>query len=330
MAQFRYWLNASVNVCVSLRCELRVMFEVPFVVDPSEAPVPVIEVMVNGVGPFNALIDTGNATPFTALVSRSAAANAKLVESGFEQPTLMVRQGESQQSSIRQALNNTLTIKGREWPDARIGIMHAREHLSVLPSGKTVDVVLGAAFLSERVIAIDFQRRIVDLEAQPGRSGGISFSLNYRQPLLIVDAHVNESDALPMVLDTGSPITTVWTPVAESAKLPTSMTTALLSEKGQIENITALARRFELAGHVRCNQIVAVSDSVGDLGIATRQMVMGQIGADVLANGRLTIDYPKQRLWFRQTGRPQKCNVAVQTVTDAAVETPAPAPGPAS
>lgn len=297
------------------------MFEVPFADVAGQDPVPVIEVMINGAGPFVALIDTGNATPFTALVSRTVASKANLVQSGFEQATLMVRQGESRQTSLAQTLNNRITIQGTTWEDARFGILPGRDHLSVLPGGAVVDVVLGAAFLSDRVVAIDFTRRIIDLDAKPGQANGISFTLNYRQPLLIVDARINNSDGMPMIIDTGSLRTTVWTPVAESAKLPTSMPTALLNNDGASGQLMAIAHRFELAGQTRCNQLVAVSDTVGDLGVATRQIVMGQIGSDVLGYGRLTIDYPNQRLWYRQQGPAQKCG-PVSSITNANMPAP--------
>lgn len=286
------------------------MFEIPFVDLQGGPALPVIEVTINGAGPFNALVDTGNATPYMALVSRTVHEKAKLVPTGYEQAGLTVRQGESSQASVSQALGNELTIRGRKWIDARLGIVENREHMAVLTNGAAIDVVLGAAFMAETVVAVDFQRRVIELDTKPLESGGLSFKLNYRQPLLIVDARINQSDNLPMAIDTGSTLTTVWTPVAQGAKLPTSMPTALLSTTAVASELLVNAQRFALDQAVRCNLTVSVSDKVGDLGMATRQIVMGQIGTDILSAGRLVIDYPNQRMWFRVPGKKPDCALA--------------------
>ena len=269
---------------------------------PAEIPFVIMQAEISG-RPARVLLDTGNAAPYDMIVSPAAAARAgAVVEDGLEQRSgAVVGDVALRYSSARLP---SFSIGAIRRADIRVAISPAVDSVSG-QLNTPLDAILGHQFVAGRTISIDYGRREVDFTAEPGPAArALAFSLAPRRPLTLVHVTVNGRGPFLMVLDSGASTTLVSPATAAAAGLLAEQRVSLGGGGGAASAGARLGAARVVFGNVaRDGQPVAVADVFGPIREATGAPIEGILGADMFRDGRITIDYASNRLWFEEAGR---------------------------
>ncbi len=271
------------------------MDAVPFELASPQFPLIVLEARLNGGAPVKALLDTGNATPFVALVSPRAAeaAGAKALEG----PAYAGR-GASAAVPIKRAELASMQVGPVRLGPQEIGVTPALEAVSA-KAGRAVDVNLGYGFLERRVVSIDYARKLADFDARRGSArSAVPFTLGPKRPLILVQVKMNGSGPYTFALDTGASHTVLAPATVEKAGLKSAGEITVEGAGGGRTAKLVEVSGLQVGSLPPASFRAVTADIFGPLSEATGARLDGVLGADVFGRGKLTIDYPGGKLWI--------------------------------
>jgi predicted aspartyl protease len=260
---------------------------------PPNAPFVVMAGQLQDGQPVKVLLDTGAAAPFEVIVAPKAAAAAGLRASGSAETARGV-------SGAVAAAVPTQVKRFRLGPVAldnpQAVVLPALEQVSA-KVGQEIDVLVGAKFLKDRVVSIDYERRRVDLTADTPRATPQPFEFGAKRQVVLVRATVNGAGPFLLALDTGASHTLLSTAASQRAGLKPAGSIAITGAGGTLP-VSMAQGRVTFGPHERTVALL-VSDAVGQIGEAAGAPLDGVMGADVFGYGKLTLDYPGRRLWMQ-------------------------------
>jgi predicted aspartyl protease len=127
---------------------------------------------------------------------------------------------------------------------------------------------------------------------------GMRIRLDKNEPLIIVDAYVNNKGPFNLVVDTGASMTIISPAVARAAGV--NQEGARAKATGATGNLDARVARLKSLklGTNELNGINVAIMSLATLNRATRLRLGGIIGYNVLKRFQITIDYSVRRILF--------------------------------
>jgi len=127
---------------------------------------------------------------------------------------------------------------------------------------------------------------------------GMRIRLDKNEPLIIVDAYVNNKGPFNLVVDTGASMTIISPAVARAAGV--NQEGARAKATGATGNLDARVARLKSLklGSNELNGINVAIMSLATLNRATRLRLGGIIGYNVLKRFQITIDYSIRRILF--------------------------------
>ncbi|HZM90865.1 MAG TPA: retropepsin-like aspartic protease [Blastocatellia bacterium] len=127
---------------------------------------------------------------------------------------------------------------------------------------------------------------------------GMRLRLDKNEPLIIVDAYVNNKGPFNLVVDTGASMTIISPAVARAAGV--NQEGARAKATGATGNLDARVARLKSLklGSNELNGINVAIMSLATLNRATRLRLGGIIGYNVLKRFQITIDYSIRRILF--------------------------------
>jgi predicted aspartyl protease len=127
---------------------------------------------------------------------------------------------------------------------------------------------------------------------------GMRIRLDKNEPLIIVDAYVNDKGPFNLVVDTGASMTIISPAVARAAGV--NQEGARAKATGATGNLDARVARLKSLklGSNELNGINVAIMSLATLNRATRLRLGGIIGYNVLKRFQITIDYSVRRILF--------------------------------
>lgn len=166
-------------------------------------------------------------------------------------------------------------------------------------ANRKVDAIVGYHLLRERVFSIDYLGRRLDLAASPGPdSTAIAFALGPQKPMILVQATVNGAGPFTMEIDTGATTTILAPAAARRAGIVPRPSPATMSGAGGAVAVETGAARIAFGGIERDMGQIVVMPALATIAAAAGTPVDGILGTDFLYGTRLTIDYPRRRLWL--------------------------------
>lgn len=262
---------------------------IPFHYAREGVPLIMIPAMINGEGPFEFIVDSGNGLLAAALSPEIAARlNLELREEVVESKFPI---GFSKQVSMG-------NIESLEVGDIRngqmeVGVLPALTELSKMISAP-IDGNFGYPFLSKYTLGLDFERRELTLSPNEADGPWTPFHIGQAKPLIVVDAAAN-GRPLRFVLDTGASYSCLSISAAERLKLelgaefPVNGSATDRARKATLQSL-------EVCGMSQSDAGVAVAAFVDDLDEVVGEPVDGVLGHSFWSKYRLAIDYPRGRL----------------------------------
>jgi hypothetical protein len=262
---------------------------VPFHYLRDGVPLIVVATYVDGVGPLDFVVDTGNGLDAVAISPAVATrtgiiSEKRRVESKF--PVGFSRE-------VRMGRMSSFRIGEERLGPMEVAVLPALAELGERVQAR-VDGNIGYCFLQDYVVTIDAGRRELILARDPAKGHGVPFRLGSDKPLILADARVN-GEELTFAFDTGASLCCIDREVAERLCLRPGATFSVngsASDSGHIH----LADTFEVAGRLHKGVSIAAVDFLGDLSRTVGERVDGIVGHNFWSRYRLTIDYPARRL----------------------------------
>jgi predicted aspartyl protease len=277
--------------------------EIPFRFARAGMPIILIPVSVNGQGPFDFVLDTGNvAAPFLLsgeLSNRLGISTSPTIEA---EKSYAVGSGPAPIFLTGEAESIVLGDLALARPRVAVGDMLDRlSQLARVPIHGNV----GYHFLKDFQLTIDYTSHKL-LLAQPGHTGngiraGQRFQLAAGEPLLLVAALVNGTGPYCFAVDTGAGHSVLSPPVAEQLGLGQTKPVTVAGGAGEagqgwmtrVESLEVGSTRLE-------NLTMAVADFFESLSTAVGAQIDGVLGHNFLSRFKVVIDYPGQTIFFEQ------------------------------
>ena len=266
-------------------------------------PLIVIPAFVNEEGPFDFILDTGNATaPF--VLSRKLSARLGIeAQPGdeFAAPSVVG----NQPTELLAATAESVAVGPFREERLRLGVSKAMDQLS-RAIGKEIDGNIGFPFLKNLRITIDYPQTVLQLAPSrfKGRtaehSNAISFDLGSPKPLILVWSIVNGRGPYRFALDTGAGTSIVSSELAQELALPQGVAVPMQGAGGPASGfLTKLSSLSFGSVSLGETSIVAANVFTALRGPAGGKLD-GIIGYNVMRQFRVTIDYPMKRMLFEQ------------------------------
>jgi clan AA aspartic protease (TIGR02281 family) len=138
------------------------------------------------------------------------------------------------------------------------------------------------------------------------QTANISFRINTRAPLILIDGVVNGDTAVRFVVDTGASTTVISSEVATRARVTIKKRRAKAigadgSQSAKIATLTSLS-----VGKIRVANLGAAVMDLGSLNHATRLNIGGILGFNFLKRYTTTINYAQRTIRFVPLVRPRR------------------------
>jgi Aspartyl protease len=263
-----------------------------------EIPLIVLPVFVNDAGPFQFVLDTGNATaPF--ILSRKIAEKLRIdahASPEFAAPSVVG----TEPIELLAATAKSVAVGQLRAEGIRVGVSKAMDQLS-WAIGREIDGNIGYPFLKNLRITLDYPRSILELrDSNSGAedSRAIEFELGSPKPLILTWANVNGLGRYRFALDTGAGSTMVSSELAQNLALSRGAQIPIQGAGGPAAGFVSELSLLEF-GNISLRDVTVVA---ADIFAPLRNPVGGEldgiIGYNVMRQFRVTIDYPMKRMRF--------------------------------
>lgn len=249
--------------------------------DPT-LPFLLVPVEVNGQSAQAFILDTGAAR---SVISKEMAATAGIMVERAE--TIMSAGGPM---DVQVGARTTIAVGGLEQPlPVTIADMSA-----IQAAGIDVNGVLGVDYLRGYAVTIDRKTSQLELSTSGNDAkGAMTFTLDSKKPLILVDALINDTGPWAVGLDRGAIMSIISPDVQEAAHVAVHDTASAVGAGGALEIGLGTAR--VALGHLQRDVSIGIAP-VEHLGEAVGATISGLIGQDILTHTRVHIDYRSLQL----------------------------------
>ena len=256
-------------------------------------PLLLVDVRVNGRGPFTFVLDTGART---CLVDPKMAREVGIAATSSEE---RIGAGGPIQIGIGNA--TSIALGDSEQSNVEVGISDELGRISEA-AGTEIRGALGSNFLRHYRVAFNFAGRELAFsdEPRPPEDGGTTFALAGKKPLITVPVYVKGQGPFTFVVDTGASATVVSEGLAARLSIPLldvpgkAVGAGSSDIKMRVATLDALAIGDAVVNKLPVGVVTflgAISDQVGG-------KIDGVVGFNYLQAFDCVIDYPNQRIIF--------------------------------
>lgn len=258
-------------------------FTLPFRIASPDAPLLVVRAEVNGQGPFDFILDTGNGAPVEAIISPSL--QHKLGLTAADGPFPIVRL-------------DALHLGDWRHEHVQAGVVEAIDHIAAQIGVELVGNV-GFHLLRHWPIEIDYARSEVRLGHADGSpaDAGSPFDTGPGGAFVLLAARVNDRGPYRFLVDTGASTTAIAPRVARELGLSGTPAEAL-GVMGKLAAESFVLDRLEVAGRVVTDLEAGSIDVFDYTSQAAGTTVDGILGYTFLRQFRVVLDYPNRRIGF--------------------------------
>ena len=265
-------------------------------------PLILVPTFVNGQGPFDFILDTGNAAPVPLLLSQRLAhtLGVKTAETGLP-GTFAVGPGQAKVFSgeVQSVGLGDLTLGS-----SPVGVTEVLDNLGGR-IGVNLDGNVGYSFLKDFRLTIDYPGTVLRLDrtgeagaAAVGEAKPVAFHLGAKKPLIVLSVLVNGKGPYAFALDTGASSSGVSPALASELGLANRGKLSMMGGAGTIGGFVSSIDSMQI-GETRIAALtVVVADFFAPLSEVVGLPIVGVIGHNVLKQFRVTIDYPGQTVQF--------------------------------
>jgi hypothetical protein len=269
------------------------------------ASMPIVDVMVNGQGPFHLGVDTG-AHP--SIVLDTSVAQRLSLGDGGKAPGL---DDDGHMPGARGAHVRSVSVGAFTREDVEVVTM-------AMPSsakGRVLDGTLGLGFFGDRLVTFDFPNRRVRVSegALPAPDGADVLPMRREMGLPTIDLVVG-SETIPAHLDTGNMAGAFALPTKLVEKLPQASTPVVIGRARTVFSDMEI-RSVRLKGTVRIGRHEFPEPTV----VYPNAMEIANVGSKALADFVLTIDAKNARLRLTRrapvttaSGEPGRTNATME------------------
>jgi predicted aspartyl protease len=265
-------------------------------------PLILIPTKINGQGPFDFILDTGNAAGVPFLVSQRLAGRLGVKTAETALPgTFAVGGG---QAKVFRGEVESVGLGDLTLGSSPIGVCEALDNLGAR-IGVKLDGNVGYGFLKDFRLTIDYPRSVLKLDgtgeagaAPVGEAKPVAFRLGPKKPLIVLSVLVNGKGPYAFALDTGASGSGVSPALASELGLADRGKLSVMGGAGMIGGSISSIDTLQI-GETRIAAVaVVVADFFAPLSEAVGLPIAGVIGHNVLKQFRVTIDYPGQTVQF--------------------------------
>jgi hypothetical protein len=267
------------------------MHTLSFRIASADAPLLLVPAKVNGQGPFDFVLDTGNGAPVDFFVSPSLLGR------------IGVGAGAGDQTSPSSLLIDSIEFGDCRLERVRAGVLEAMdqigERISVPIAGN-----LGYHFLKSWRVTIDYGESTISLDrfAEPGSAPGVPFTTGPGGAFILLPAMLNGQGPYRFLVDSGASSTVISPALAQRLEIPGQPVEAMGVEGGLAAQTLTLGSLE--AGGQRLEELPAAAVDVFEYtSRAAGVPVEGVLGFSFLCQFRVTIDYPRQLIAFERPER---------------------------
>jgi predicted aspartyl protease len=273
------------------------MDAIPFEYASPQAPLIVVEARLGDRrDKASVVVDTGGAAPFAVIVSQAVAQRLGISLSEEITPPSTTAVG-PRKPTYRTGKLDGFSLGPMSLGQVDVAVTPMVDEMGA-QVGRRIDAVVGQYFLRDRRISVDYAARRLDLAAPAGpEAEAIGFTLGRLKPLVLVQARVNGAGPFTMQIDTGATGSTLSPGAAARAGVTAQGRGALGGAGGSVAVGVAKAQ-LAFGSIQRDLPVVAISDAIDAISVAVGTPIDGILGTDFFQATRLTLDYPKQRLWL--------------------------------
>jgi Aspartyl protease len=273
------------------------MTEIPFHMLREGVPIITVPVHINGEGPFEFVLDTGNAAGKTAtfLVCGGLARRFALEASNCDEFNDAYAVGDGHRPEIRLGRLHSFAVGEIVRHDVPVGVTTMFDHLGE-QMGAKIDGNLGYNFLKDYAVSIDYEAGVLRLDEGRSATCGEPFQLAVGEPLLVVPVLVNGQGPYSFAVDTGAGHTVISNRLAVELALERGKEVTVRGGAGDTGGFITHIDTLHLAGVACARMPVAVAGFFSALSAAAGMQLDGVIGYNVLCQHNVTIDYPRSTI----------------------------------
>jgi hypothetical protein len=262
------------------------MFEIPFRIASHNAPLILLAAQINGEGPFDFVMDSGNGAPLDLLISPSLQGKAGLI-------------AEPAESSIPIVSIDSIQFGGWTIRRAQAGVLEELDQISAKVGASIVGNVGYHALKSWR-IEIDYARQLVRLGGDATRArAGTAFESGPEGAFILLPVFINDSGPFRFLLDTGASTTVLSPRLAKDFGIKGAPIEAM-GVQGDLAAESITLKRLEAAGQVVMELEAGIIDVFEYTSRAAGVQVDGILGHTFLKQFCVVIDYPQRTVMFQK------------------------------
>jgi predicted aspartyl protease len=265
-----------------------------FTLAAAGSPLIMVPTYVNGRGPYNFILDTGASM---CLISPGLASSLG-IHSNTEEKAF----GAGGAVQISLAHVDSIAVGSVRQENAQIAITNELEQIGAALKAQ-VDGDLGFSFMKDFRVTVDYQRNVLRLarasdnhDENSHDATTIPFTLASAEPLIVVQAVVNEQGPFQFALDTGAGRTVLTPELAERLNIGATKEVKGAGLGGRMQLTGATVDSLSLSGATIRDHDVVVGAFIHTISAAAGTMLEGIVGHNFLNQFLLTIDYPQNRL----------------------------------
>lgn len=270
--------------------------KVPFHLLSPFAPIPMVSAKVNGQGPFEFIIDTGNVAE-PVLLSENLAKRLNLSGRPRKDPSFAV----DIDASMSLCTVDSLLLGDASTGPWQAGITPALGQLADRLK-INIDGNVGYGFFKDKVLRIDYARSTLRMDDVPAGDGAVSFTVSQKDALIVVPVEAN-GQPMRFVLDTGASATCISREAAKELGLKEGNPIDL-NHGGKPNGYLSSLDSLSLDGKRQEKVFAVVADFVGAMSDKLGFPVDGVIGYNFLRHYVLTIDYPGKKIALAESTGP--------------------------
>ena len=263
-----------------------------------EAGEVIVDVSINGRGPFPLMFDTG---AVDAVTPETAAALGLKVEG-----TGTARDSGGDSVSIAFTRVATVRLGDAEMTDQSFAVLSLPRYLTDRGNRRAIAGFIGYELLTRFAVRLDYDDRTLTLRPErdfryEGKGVRVSLTFNAKTPVVPAAA---DGIAGRFAVDTGSTgALTLRRAFVEdhglAARHPSALRIKSIGAAGPFETILMRLDRFDIA-ESRIDRPATRFPSIGTQGLPFTE-VDGSIGYEILRQFVITFDYARSELWFERS-----------------------------
>jgi hypothetical protein len=196
---------------------------------------------------------------------------------------------------------DSITVGSARQKNAQVAITNELEQVGAALKAQ-VDGDLGFSFMKDFRMTVDYQRNVLRLaRASDNHENShdattVPFTLASAEPVIVVQAVVNEQGPFPFALDTGAGRTVLTPELAERLNIGATKKIKGAGLGGKMQLTGATVDSLSLSGATVRDLDVVLGAFIHTISAAAGTKLEGIVGHNFLNQFLLTIDYPQNRL----------------------------------